>query len=153
VTEYTFRNIVEDIRSGRSKHYATNADVASGEPLMLISGCQSTPFDFVESRPDDDPVLVIVEVDRLEDGPKGIKHFIRWTRIVFGEGTPTFRAEVAFDRGGYPRYDRSVVIFKQSEEKSEQVLVLDLADGETMTTSLKRLSRSSDRQFNGRPED
>ena len=142
--EFTFRNIVESVSRGQTDRFATNTNVAAkpGDLLMLVSGRPSGFHDFVEQRPDENPIRAAVEISKVEDGPAPFKHFVRWSRLVFGETTPTYQSEVAFDRNGNPRYSRLVAISKRLDETARSVLVVDLEDGEIMTTDLDRLTRA-----------
>lgn len=108
---------------------------------MLVSG---RPFGFdndVEQRPDDNPIRAVVEVSKVEDGPAPFKHFVWWSRLVFHEATPTYFAEVAFDRQGHPRYNRLVAISKRPDETARKVIVVDLEEVEILATDFDRLKR------------
>lgn len=140
--EYTFRSVVERIRSGEIRPYATSTDYRPGDAVLLISGRQSGPHEFVEAQPDDDPIRAILEVERIEEGPAPYKHFVRWGRVIFAKGTPTYRTEVAFDREGRPRYSRLVAISKRLDETGRSIAVVDLEDGEVLSTDFDRLAAS-----------
>jgi hypothetical protein len=140
--EYTFRNAVENVRRGETNRFATNSAARPGDLLMLVSGRHQGIFNVVERQPDENPIRAVVEVSKVEAGPPGFQHFIRWDRLVFGPATPTFQAEVAFDRAGHPRYSRLVAISKHNDEGSRPLSVIDLEDGEVLTTNLDRLTRT-----------
>jgi hypothetical protein len=142
MVEYAFRNLVESVRKGESDRYATNCEAKPGDLVMLISGRPAGDFDYVESQPDENPLRAVVEVSQVEAGPLGIRSFLRWKRLVFGSTTPTYQAELAFDRSGHPRYDRLVAISKQLDEVGRRVAIVDLEDGEVLTADLDRLARA-----------
>ncbi len=140
--DYTFRKVVESVRRGETDRFATNVAARPGDLLMLVSGRHDRPHNFVERQPDENPILAVVEVSKVEAGPPGSQYFIRWERLVFGSATPTYQAEMAFDREGHPRYSRLVAISKLLDETGRSLSVVDLEDGEVLTTDLDRLTRA-----------
>lgn len=137
---YTFRTVVESIRKGQTDRFATDITAEPGELLLLVSGRPHGVFDYVEDQPDDNPIRAVVEISKVEEGPSPPKYFVRWGRLVFGEATPTYRAEVAFDREGHPRYGRLVAISKRLDETGRSLSVVDLDDGEVLNTDFDRLT-------------
>jgi hypothetical protein len=123
--EYTFRGVVESVRNGETDRYATNSNAKPGDLVMLISGRPAGAFNHVENQPDENPLRAVVEISQVEAGPLGIRSFLRWNRLVFGSTTPTYQAELAFDRSGHPRYDRLVAISKRNRSHPESECTLN----------------------------
>lgn len=140
--EFTFRNVVESVRRGETNQFATNVAAKPGDLLMLVSGRHTIFHNIIEQQPDENPIRAVVEVSKVEAGPPGFQHFIRWEHLVFGSATPMYQAEVAFDREGHPHYSRLVAISKRLDETGRSLSVVDLEDGEVLTTDLDRLTRA-----------
>lgn len=137
---YTFRSVVESVRRGETDRFATDIAAEPGDLLLLVSGSPHGVFDYVEDQPDENPIRAVVEISNVEEGPSPPKYFVRWERLVFGEATPTYRAEVAFDREGHPRYGRLVTIRKRLDETGRSLSAVDLEDGEVLSTDFDRLT-------------
>ena len=137
--EYTFRHVVESVRTGQTIG-SNQCRSQAGDLFMLVSG-RPLGFTMSQQQPDDNPIRAVVEVSKVEDGPAPFKHFVRWDRLVFDEATPTYLAEIAFDRQGHPRYNRLVAISKRPDETARKVIVVDLEEVEILTTDFDRLKR------------
>ena len=146
--EFTFRNVVESVRTGQTMRLPTNVAAKPGDIFMLVSAHPHGIHNVVEQQADENPIRAVIEVSKVEDGPGDFKHFLRWDRLVFGEATPSYQAEIAFDRAGNPRYSRAVAINKRPDENAREVMVIDLEDGELLTTDFERLTRT-DRSDSG----
>jgi hypothetical protein len=140
---FTFRSVVDSVRRGETDQFATNMAAKQGDLFLLVSARHYGPHNIVEQQPDENPIRAVVEISKVEDGPSPFRHFVRWNRLVFGEATPIYHAEIAFDHAGHPRYSRLVAVHKRLDETQRSVVVIDLEDGEVLTTDFDRLMKAN----------